>query len=274
MTQYGRVIAVTVADRIFTNPLRIVANVRLDVGDTSDTGTVELWNLARPTEQHIFNRGDDITVEAGYVGLVGQIFVGQIQEIRRVRKVDGEIARITRIELGDFARRVTDPQRGRGLGGVTARSYNGAVPLRRIVTDLISDAGLRAGPLDVIPASAMVTDFVWTGRSTDALTVLLRRINAGWYEDAGQVRVRNQTTSATAGALRFLVTPDTGLIGTPTPTDDGVEMSMLLNPAIVRGGEIRVESDLLTGDFGVVTVEHQADNWGDRFRTWVDCRPV
>ena len=81
------------------------------------------------------------------------------------------LARITSISIGDTVR-----QKDR-LGGVSTRSYDGAVSVRMIAMDLASDIGIPLGPLDAIPESATFQDFYWTGPADGGLTVLLKSVS-------------------------------------------------------------------------------------------------
>ena len=100
MTQFGRRIIVTVAGLLITDH-RIGLVVNRRVSRSKDDGTVDIYNLARSTEQQIYDRGGLISVEAGYETQVGLVFEGSVDRVERARRTSGGIARITRVHLSD-----------------------------------------------------------------------------------------------------------------------------------------------------------------------------
>lgn len=273
MALYGRILTVRVAGLLFAG-VRVTVDISQDSGSSQDSGHVDLWNLSRANEEHVKDRATEVVVEGGHEGRVGLLFRGPVQQALSRRIIGQGVARVTRLELGDFAHAPAGSTRPmtEGLGGVSARSYAGPVLVRQVVADLAGDMGLDTDSLEAIPADATVSNFAWTGRSVDGLNVLLRGIDRGWYADDRTVRVRRQGRREPSGRTRLLLTPQAGLIGAPVPTEEGARVEMLLNPDIHRGARLRVESDLEHGDFDVVAYRHQGDNWEGRFVTICECR--
>ena len=269
MTFWGRVLRVSVAG-IGVTDARITVNIELTSGASQDTGTVDLYNLNPARESHIRDHADAIVVEGGHRATFGLLFAGRVQRVRRVRSTSGGVSHITRIHLGDQTR--ANVRRAVGVSAVTSRSYAGAQPVRAIAADLAGDLGLLSGPFDAIPAEATVLDWTFAGSTVDGLNQLLGTVDAGWYDDDGQLRVRRRGLSEQPDRRGLLLTPETGLIRTPAVTDEGAEVTMWLNPGLRRGTRVRVRSASLQGDWSVVGLRHQADNWTGPFITWADLR--
>lgn len=72
-----------------------------------------------------------------------------------------------------------------------------------------------------------------------------------------------------------LIAPDTGLIGYPTRTENGILVRTLFNPNIVFGGGIQVESSLTpaNGQWSVFRVEHnlESETPGGKWFTDMEC---
>ena len=101
---------------------------------------------------------------------------------------------------------------------------------------LIADMGLRAGPLDAIPADAKVPDFAWSGKSTDAMTSLLSGRAIRWYEEDREIRFASSAEQIQADAEMLLLRKDTGLIGAPSITEEGMVLTRsTLKPAVKMG---------------------------------------
>lgn len=283
MTLYGRRISVAVSGLVITQP-RIHVTVERQADSTQTTGSVDIYNLAPSRAQQIYSRGGSITIEAGYPGTVATIFDGQVQRELQPRE---NLARITHIELGDQAHNRDT------LGGVSSRSYDGPVTIRQIARDFVADMGRRTtivgggaffgsaflanrlsvGPLDAIPADATITDFAWAAPAGEGLSNVLRRVNAWWFEDDGVVRFgREGLPQPDAPTLH--VSPTSGLVGAPLPTDEGAEVTMFLNPQAKIGSMLVLTSESLSGRYRVVGLRHDADNWDGRFTTWTDLREL
>ena len=261
MALFKRLIKVEVAGLTFTRP-RMTVRVKRHADNSQTTGHVLIYNLAPENASRIYDRGDTIRVQAGYPDTIGTIFEGNIQRARNYRQ---DLAHITHINLGDMARAASV------LGGVSARSYDGPVPVRDIAADLVTDMGLQLGPLNAIAETLTATNYVVAGQSTDALTVLLKRYGLRWFEDNGVVRFRAAGIPQ-VDATAFGVSPATGLIGVPRTTDEGAEAVMFLNALARIGGIMDILSVALTGRYRIVGLEHNADNWDGPFKTWVDLR--
>ena len=261
-TLYGRRILVDVAGLTISRA-RVSARVERQADETQVTGEVAIYNLTPERAQQIYQRGTHVIVQAGYEGRFGIIFEGPVQRVVRSRQ---GLAHITHLRLGDMAR-APDV-----LGGVSARTYRGPETVRVIAQDLVQDMGLAAGPLDAIPQTATVTDYTVGGPSTEALTVLLRRVSCRWYVDGSLVLFRRAGLVTAAATL--VVSPETGLVGRPRETDDGAEAVQLLNPQVDIDTVLDLRSQALSGMYRVVGVRHEADNWDGPFVTWTDLREL
>ena len=120
----------------------------------------------------------------------------------------------------------------------------------------------------------MVVNWTFSGQTTDGLATLLRSVGCSFYDDEGTVRVRRHGQQGRGDAPGFLLSPQTGLIGSPKDTDEGVSVTMLLNPAMRIESGIRLRSAERSGDFRVVELAHSGDTWEGRFITVAECREL
>ena len=260
---FGRKICVDVAGLTITEP-RIVLEVSREIDSTQVQGKVDIYNLSKEHAARIRERGGPIVIAAGYPETVAEVFRGVVQRVLHVRE---NLAHVTRIMLGDQVR-----QR---LGGVTVRSYEGAVAVRQIAADIADDLSLPLGPADNIPASATYENFYWTGPADAALSALLASVECHWYEADGVIRI-NRAGMVQSDAPVINLSPDTGLVGTPQRTDEGLRVKMLLNPAVVLGCRINLQSSLdgATGSWKPVAISHHGDNWQGTFLTIAELREL
>ena len=272
---YERQIDIAVAGLVVSD-LRITFDIERQIDPSENRGTVTIYNLAPENETRVRERGDDITIDAGYPETKARIFDGFVERVLRVRE---QLARKTTIKLADAVRKAgRDNAR---LGGITRRTIRPPVTVREVAQVLIRDIGLPVASLDPIPPVATLNDgWVFNESAASALTTLLKRVNCTWYEDDGIIRInrpmpQGQGAQVQPDAPTIKTSPDSGLIDRPIETDEGAEAVMLLNPEIRPGVRLEIESDSLNGSFKVVGCRHEGDNWhSGPFQTWVDLREI
>ena len=241
--------------------------MHVQIGKDADkvTGSVDIYNLNPNSERALTERGERIRITAGYrTGVrVGVILDGTIRRSQSKRQ---GLARITTLEVSDH---VHSPTR---LGGFTNRSYEGSETVRNIIYDLAFDLDLGVGIVDAIPAEAVIENYAYSGTSSKGLTALLDPMGLSWWEDDGLIRVAQQRGQAQPDLPILLVSADTGMIGSPTPTDEGAEVTMFFDPRVVRGTQFVLEADNLHGSWKCIAYKHDLENWDGPFSTWCDLR--
>ena len=227
-------------------------------GDPS-VAIIEIYNLSRETEQ-IFKVGEKLTLRAGYQGDIGIVMAG---EIRHFRAFNEGSDRVCEIEIHDTSKEYQ--------GKEISESYVPGTTGSQILERVISRSGLERGKIQ------LVRDAVYPeGRSVDGkIRTVIEKIAkdcgaevmiadglihvlppGGWHDEA------------------VLLTPETGLIGSPERIEDDDESSSvlweaesLLNYRIRAGTLVQVESQYVNGLFVVESGSHVSD--GNDFKTVV-----
>lgn len=271
--KFGRQVRVLTAGLILYGP-RVRFTITRQADESSVTqGTVALYNLSDDHERQIYERGSTVEVQAGYgpttSGFGPALDILLRATVQRVTRIRQGLARVTRIQIGDELRSISR------LGGITSRSYDGEQPVRQLVRDLAADIGLPVGPLDAVPETAQLANYAASGPASVALYELLRRYKLTWYEDDGVLRI-NRPGAPQPDAATIDLDSDNGLVGNPAATDEGAEITMLLDPRVFLGTIINLSARALSGQFKVVGVRHEGDNWspGSNFLTVAECRPL
>ena len=280
---YGRQARVTFrlsdGDGLTISEPRIRFAIDRTVDRTQDRGVVQIYNLNDQNAAVIRDRGEAVTLEAGYrlAGGLAEIMVGRLQEVRNLRH---NLARITAVDVGDEIHAV------RRLRGIYNRSYRGHVNVRQIVRDIVERGlglSIAQPSLDLIPQGATFYNFVWSSAADAALSTLLNSDSCcglsargcSWYEEDGFVRI-NRPGELQPDSTTVDTSPETGLLGIPTRTDEGAQATMLLNPRVRLGSRLNITSKALSGPWKVVGIRHEGDTWatgrGSSFRTLVELR--
>lgn len=258
MTFWKRTIVVRVAGLEISAP-KISVDIKLDTESTANTGTVTVHNLSKTHEQLIVERGVAIEVDAGYGSQIGRIFTGSVQRVERERE---GLERMTKIAVS------SSEIEAEKLGGFTMRTYQGAYSVRSIVSDIVQlDMQLPLGDLTPIPESLTTNNWQWAESSREALKNLLKTHGITAYQDGDGVLQFNRAGMRSQVAATITLNRNNGLVETPSVTDKGVRARSLLNPAMRIGDVLRLESELITGEYKITTLSHTGSNWDDNLYT-------
>ena len=242
------------------NGLRMSFEVNAGVSDPKPT-RVQVYNLGARTVDRVTEHAP-MRLFAGYVEPPRLIYAGEITRIKHARE---GLERVSTFEgAGSQSKRAST---------MFVVGQKGLVSLRAVVTDAVEAMGLEVGPLDAVP-DEQLDGFTWelsAAAALDALLVQSRGIT--WTEVDGEIRfTRSQDPVTLPGVV--VINQHTGMIGSPSLTDDGAKVRVLLNPAIEVGRQVRLESEAVKGAFRVVAVLHRGDTWSGEFSTDLDLRSL
>lgn len=176
-----------------------------------------------------------------------------------------------------------------------SKSYAPGTPIAAVARDVVDAMGIGRGNLDDVSASlrlAGVAEFpegyVAAGRASAVLTALLRGARMRWSVQNGALQILRLGTPVRTRAE--LLSPDTGLIGSPTAGDRApsqaqvqrttskrrglVDAVALLRPGLEPGRPVVLESALVRGDFEVREVRYEGDTTTEQWYATMVLRPV
>lgn len=233
--------------------------------------TVELLNLARASRSYLLQPNLSIIIKAGYSRSGGArvLFRGDIDVV--THDVTGETKRTT-VQALDGKR-----ARGRRL----LRSYGPGSTLRTIVDDLIATLGIPRGETSALSAltGEKVGGLVVSGSAGAYLDRLLASSGLRWSIQDGTFTVFPEGQALSAEAV--LLSPSSGLIGSPEPTTEedprgrripGLQVTSLLDPLASPGLRVKVDSEYFKGVYRTRTVEHRGTTTGQEWYTIRDLR--
>ena len=274
------------AEQLRVDNLYIRFRLRCEATDTPPSGHVDVYNLNERSEVRIRERGRLIKLFAGYEGdELPIIFDGNVRRVERLR---AELDRITRMHVGGRPE-VDAPERS-----IFTRGYEENTPTRDIVRDGVEHLGLEVGQgFDLIPSFAAEVDaFTYNGDTRVMISQRLRPLGIEWYEEGGVAKFSLYAVESDDRPEGIVISEQTGMIGTPTVTDDGVRVRTLLDSRLTLGTTFTIKSSVIddpipTGDaenlraaeiedgrWKTVEVLHHGDNREGEFSTTVEGRPV
>ena len=214
--------------------LRITFTCIKSTTEKPNFSQVVVYNLNQQTIASI-KAGDTVVLEAGYEGgNFGMIFTGQIVQPYTMKEDGTDVALVLIIQDGDeylnsafTAETVAINSTPKDILGICSKGSDG---LGTISKDL--------------PKTKLPRGKVLFGSSASYVSKIAKSSHSQFYVEDGKVNIvaAPDYDSKTAVELN----PDTGLIGIPSQTDDGVSGQCLINPSIKLNTLLYINSRLVT----------------------------
>lgn len=245
---------------------RIVFRIEKSLNPTPNTSTISIFNLSKDSRTRFEAKGAICSLGVGYDGNVEQIFIGNIAKATTKKQGTDWI---TEIECGDGEKAFKEAKLDVSLpAGANAQDVLGKLG---DAFKGVQDGGVTAVK-DVLLTQfkSFGTGLVLSGSASEVLDSLTKTVGLEWSIQDGELQILEQDKALLGQA--FVASASTGLIGSPgaiktagqdpQATEGGIEFSMLLQPALKPGRQVRVESELLTGTYRVAKVNHEGDSHG------------
>lgn len=288
---YGRKFRIYVADKDNNawdvSGLRCTFNIEKKARATANYAEITIYNLTNDTETEIIKEGMRVIVEAGYDGFIndeteqqtiakqyGKIFDGDI--IQYIRSREDNVNYLLTLVCLDGDSFLNN--------NILKTTLNAGVNQRQIVEHIASQAKTPTEIGRISPelsTQKLPRGKVFFGVPKNYLDDIARDNAASFWVDEGKVYIAKATDVAPGEAL--VLTPATGLIGTPQQVQDGVSFKCLLNPAIKLQTMIKLDNTLIRqakyqigqipskldedGQYQVYKLQHVGDTRGDDWYT-------
>lgn len=219
--QYGNTIANTAA-------LRIAFDVTKIAVGAANKGTVTLYNVSQDTRTALV-RGYQVILEAGYQGLTERLLAGTV--FKATTKREGPDI-ITTLDVIDGLKSL--------LYATFDRSYPKGTTLAKILADIAKAMDAQPGTVLGIPAKTFARGYHVHGLCRDALETLLKPYSLEASINNGKLNIIPRRASL--GTTAIVLSPQTGLLGIPSVAQTAIEFEALLNPKLVPGQLVRLET--------------------------------
>lgn len=249
--------------RSWKDGLQVTFEVRKTARRGSNKATIKIWNLSDDSVGALNQKGVVVDLIAGYRDNFSLLFSGDVAK-RGVSTERQGPDRITTIEAGNSERALRETRSDLSLS-----PDSGTDDVLRAVADKM---GVGVGNLADLPQKKYLTGFVHSGLARDVLDEVAQDLGVRWSIQNGQLQFL--APGAVVGNTAVLLSPDSGLIGAPGLVKDGLEARALLNPDIVPGKKIKVESESISAFFKVTEVTHRGDFRGSDWFTQVKGKKV
>jgi hypothetical protein len=223
-------------------------NVRFTVrrGDlqTPNSCDVRVYNISDTTANQVQAEFTQIVLQAGYQGDLGVIFRGSVKQYRKGR-VDAKDSYLD-ITAGDGDECYNFAVSAFSLAANTQPKDSLQALIANLVQASIAQQISPPSVMPTLPTNGRVRGRVFYGMTRDELRDFCQSYGLKWSIQDGTITFipYNRVTGA-GGYLPGpipVISPDTGLIGVPEQTQNGIEMRVLLNPRIKIGQLVQLKS--------------------------------
>lgn len=284
----GKTIGLEHLDGNNDRQLRIRFDVTQKDLSTPHVGNVHIYNLKRETIEALRKEGKILTVTAGYDSGAGIIFKGEIKQVRTYRE-----------NVVDTATHIiaTSAERARNMAVVNKALAAGHTFRDRVdvATKAMQQFGITIGHIDDLGSKKFARGFVAHGMAKDLLREICFATGSSWHNHNGVFNlVKNQNTLP---GDTIVLNSQTGLIGMPEQTLQGIIVRSLLNYRIRPAQKIKINESsiqqaafspsytgelgntLLQGQLGLAAdgvykallVDHNGDTRGPNWYTEMIC---
>lgn len=212
--------------------LRCSFTVDKRLSETPDHSVVAVYNVSEDSINAI-QPGDKLVIEAGYKdGNYGMIFVGKI--VQAVMKHGDSVDSYAAFICTDGDQFLTQT--------VVCTTMAAGATASDIVKECITTGGdVATGDItDSLSKSKLSRGKVLFGKSADYLSQIAKGNNAQFYVEDGRVNI--VAADSYDDSIAVALTPQTGLIGTPEQTDDGISAKCLLNPSLRLNTRVYIDT--------------------------------
>ncbi len=267
---FNRQWALTIGDRQWTD-LRVVFEINRNLTKHPDPAQITIYNLARETRSG-FSGGQQVRLVAGYGEAAGLIYAGTLTQITPNRDGPDYAVSLT-CRDGDAAYRATVRQ-----------SYVSGAPLSVVVGNLVSAMGLTlgAGAAQQLAGKSTRGAVAHVGYAADKLQQALLPFGLQYTLNDGTVQII--PTDGTTAEQAILLSPDTGLVGSPEPIADKkpavgakvkrLRLTSLLQPGFMPGRRVALQGVQYAGVYRVDRLIHKGDSHGQDWYSVAECSLV
>jgi len=219
--------------------LRITFEIQKSLSMYSNLCQLKIYNLSYPTRAKIGAEYSHASVYTGYGEQMSLLFDGDIQNVFHRR--DGGPDTVTICYCQDAGRVIQDT--------ISSISRDGGTPFDPLFKGLIKDLGVPIGEIQInVPDVIGGGGYTFRGKTEDILNRLGDTYRFNWYIANGKFYAVGENQVLTRFPTIF-ISQTTGMVGSPTLTEIGMQVRTLLNPGLSPGARVTVQSVGTTVEF-------------------------
>lgn len=265
--------------KTITNGLRFTFKIEKTSESTPNKASLSIYNVAKETIDLLKRPKTRLILSAGYG------FSNEVSETTAEVIFTGDGAKTKTTKEGpDF---VTTIEFGDGLDSYSTSKINTSLAAgasgETAISQVISAMGLKTGEIKGASSISYTSNLVLSGNAKDAMDDITEKGDLEWSIQDEEVQVIPINGFNSKDAI--FLSDKTGLIGSPSRTgfnqksseasaDNGVEFTSLLQPGLVPGRRVSIESKNITGVFVVRKVNIEGDTYSGPWFSKCEAIPI
>lgn len=201
--------------------------------ETPNNAEIRVYNLSDETARKIGGEFTRVVMQAGYEGNFGLIFGGTIRQTRRGRErgVDSYLDLL-----------VADGDKAYNYAVVNTTLAAGATQgdIARAAMDPMREHGVTPGYFPELGGQALPRGVAMYGMSRGYLRDVADTSDTSWSIQDGKVQMIPRQGWLPGDAVEL--TAQTGLVGMPEQTEQGIKVRCLINPRLRVGSRIKLNN--------------------------------
>lgn len=265
--------------------MRIRFSIRQNRLQSPSNADIIVTNLSPDTSKLIEKEGTTVSFSAGYEGSYGVLFQGDIIQKRSGRETPTETYLSILAAGGDRAYNFATVNKSLSSGS-TFRDHVD------MVLEAMKPYGITAGFIADLGQTKMARGRAFFGMARDVMRDLAQSTGCAWYIQNNKLNVVKNDEGLPGGTIQL--NANTGLIGRPTQTFDGIIGRCLLNPNLRPDSLIEINQSSIDkaafspdytaavqnsmipsvaedGTYRVLLVDHSGDNRGQPWYSDFTC---
>ena len=210
--------------------LRVQFEVEKTVESAPNEAKIRIFNLTPENEEKIKEEFDEVILNAGYKDNIGMIFRGNIQHVYRYREKTDTITEII----------ASDGDKDYRLATINTTFAAGSTNLDIIDAALDSFQGVgdtNRGTI-AVPAKVYLRGKVVTSNSRSALDNVSKECGINWSIQNGELDMISVDDFLPDVVV---INKNTGMLGSPTVTDKGIEVRCLMNNLLKVNARVELD---------------------------------
>jgi len=236
------------ADGIDCSDLRIRFAVRKAEVGYPEQADITVTNLSNATANRIRNEYKEVYLEAGYEGNSAEIFRGEVIQVRGPGR---ETPTDTYLNIQAAA-----SQRAHSYAVVNKTLAAGHTFRDQVdaVLEAMKPFGVTAGYIADLGETKMPRGRAMFGMARNQLRAICGSVGASWFISGAKLNIVKNNESLPGEAV--VLNSNTGMIGMPVQTIEGVEVRCLLNPRLKVDGLVQInEASIQKAKLNITTDE-------------------
>lgn len=227
------VVASSSGQGIDLGELRVVFSTKKGDTETPNSAEIRVYNLSDATMSRMRREFTRVVLQAGYQSNCGVIFDGNIRGTRSGREHGTD----TWLEIV-----AADGDRAYNFATVNATLAAGSTPADRVrvCRESFAAKGAGDGHVPELGGAPLPRGKVMYGMARKHMRDEASTCGCSWSFQDGKLQMVNHAGYLPGEAV--VLTHETGLVGTPEQTNEGIKVRCLLNPKLRVGGRVKLDN--------------------------------